>query len=1204
MSSDLQKANKLFREGKYHEAARVYALIKEDDGALPRCYEFNLAKCIQLIEITKGLDKTTPKVEKIKAKNKKRISSRKVKNRCDLNSFDNGILTGWAIDYDSVDKPVKISIYINSQFDGSIVCNSYRKDLELSGVGDGLGRYAFNYRIKSDYENISTLEIACKLEDDRNFDSGKAFLKFDRHAIMKGYLASYCDNIRRIYEQNIFKDYRILMSNLVDAKNSLNQSAKISIIMPTYNRKEIILRAIDSILSQSYTNWELLICDDGSTDGTYQHVKQYTDDKRIRYLNLDHGGVSQARNSGLEASSGDYIAFLDSDNTWHTQFLNIMLSYINIGNLDAAYCQISIKGQKNIIKGYRGDIFSWQSCLKKNYIDMNCFIHKANSRALQDNIIVNARFDINLKRLVDWDYILRVTKDSKVSFCPLPLVSYYDGDDYERITKTVYTEGDVIQEYIKSIQSKHYHCIHTENLDQLIFIDIIDNLHQERARSENNKPALYYFPDYTSTNSYQDLFYESMRQKIDITASDIDSLISAEINNINKAFSSNTPKIFHIHWQNAFFNNKETDTTMRLKVNATIKKIELLKKVGFKIVWTVHNIKSHESRHELYEIELIKNITSLADHIIVHDLKTLELVKPWYTLPLTKVIVCPHAGYQNSINITNNVDTLNQLKQKYSLPKDAVVFAAIGQIRSYKKLENLVEVFLKISKEIANIFLFIAGKPVHCDTSFLEDAANDNPNILLELGFISNEQLSSYMKDIDCLILNYSNVLTSGSYHLAETVGCPVICPDQGLLSSHIRSCNAVFGFGIGDKALEQVIRDFINEFKLKHLELSKSMLAKSSEVSWKLAADKFSLNLQLSPTFEATNIKYSNICHSWFVNTHFQNHSKKSEILAVVVHYSNINDTLEIVSALENQAQRVDILVVCNSESPDDFLLLTSSLSNIPIVQKQTNGGYASGINLGLHISIKYNYEYFWILNPDLEMKTNTSERFLNTLTANKDMNIIGCTLTGYGEISSSIVKFCGGEISRSPETIGTKHMFDGSNINAIPVSPFQCDYLTGANIFGRVSVLDDLGFLPEELFLYFEETIWLERYVQRTGDKPWILPDLIIKNKKRSENSFLPTYYYFYYMIRNWLVFASFVCDAGDFSNKMPESLKHFISAWFNKIKSKRPDLLNEYINIASCAYEHGLLEKTGINTNIKYFSLSWSSRFGINKLIASLL
>ena len=87
---------------------------------------------------------------------------------------------------------------------------------------------------------------------------------------------------------------------------------KFSIIVPTFNREEYIIKCIDSVLDQTYDNFELIIVDDGSTDNTENLVKKYQD-KRIKYFKNENHGIGYSRNFGLNKAKGDYIFFLDSD---------------------------------------------------------------------------------------------------------------------------------------------------------------------------------------------------------------------------------------------------------------------------------------------------------------------------------------------------------------------------------------------------------------------------------------------------------------------------------------------------------------------------------------------------------------------------------------------------------------------------------------------------------------------------------------------------------------------------------------------------------------------------------------------------------------------------------------------------------------------------------------------------------------------------
>lgn len=105
----------------------------------------------------------------------------------------------------------------------------------------------------------------------------------------------------------------------------------ISVILPTYNRKNTIKRAIDSVLNQTYKNIELIIVDDASSDGTLEFVsRQYGEDERITYIiNEENLGPSGARNVGVANAKGSWIAFQDSDDEWHMDKLEKQVSLIH-----------------------------------------------------------------------------------------------------------------------------------------------------------------------------------------------------------------------------------------------------------------------------------------------------------------------------------------------------------------------------------------------------------------------------------------------------------------------------------------------------------------------------------------------------------------------------------------------------------------------------------------------------------------------------------------------------------------------------------------------------------------------------------------------------------------------------------------------------------------------------------------------------------
>ena len=126
-------------------------------------------------------------------------------------------------------------------------------------------------------------------------------------------------------------------------------AAKISIVIPTYNRAKSLPIAIDSVISQNNTNWELIIVDDGSIDDTKEIVKGYLIDPRIRYYYQGNEGVSSARNVGVDISNGLYVIFLDSDDYFYPNLLDC-LNAIDVTTFDIICWKIlKVQGAKKII---------------------------------------------------------------------------------------------------------------------------------------------------------------------------------------------------------------------------------------------------------------------------------------------------------------------------------------------------------------------------------------------------------------------------------------------------------------------------------------------------------------------------------------------------------------------------------------------------------------------------------------------------------------------------------------------------------------------------------------------------------------------------------------------------------------------------------------------------------------------------------------
>lgn len=199
-----------------------------------------------------------------------------------------------------------------------------------------------------------------------------------------------------------------------------------SVIIPTYNRGWILKEAIDSVLAQDYEDFELFVVDDGSADNTTGILASYGND--IRVLFQENKGVSAARNRGIAEASGQYIAFLDSDDLWLPRKLSTQVDFFN-QMPDAMICQTEEVWVRNGIrvnpkkrhKKPSGMIFepSLELCLVSPSAVMI-------RRSLFDRV---GEFDITLPACEDYDLWLRISCSFPVYLIDTPLIVKRGGHD-------------------------------------------------------------------------------------------------------------------------------------------------------------------------------------------------------------------------------------------------------------------------------------------------------------------------------------------------------------------------------------------------------------------------------------------------------------------------------------------------------------------------------------------------------------------------------------------------------------------------------------------------------------------------------------------------------------------------------------------------------------------------------------------------------
>ncbi len=200
-------------------------------------------------------------------------------------------------------------------------------------------------------------------------------------------------------------------------------SLLVSIIMPVYNGQKFISKSIESVLAQSYENWELIIINDGSTDMTEEVVIKFKNlTNKIKYFYKANEGQVKATNFGILKSNGEYISFLDSDDLWETDKLKKQVNFIsqnkNIDFLYSKYNSIDENGNVLITNISHDSINHYMNLLKC------CFIGRLTVIVKKSILIELNLFDESLHSTDDWDMWIRISKKFKLSFLDEVIASY------------------------------------------------------------------------------------------------------------------------------------------------------------------------------------------------------------------------------------------------------------------------------------------------------------------------------------------------------------------------------------------------------------------------------------------------------------------------------------------------------------------------------------------------------------------------------------------------------------------------------------------------------------------------------------------------------------------------------------------------------------------------------------------------------------
>lgn len=269
----------------------------------------------------------------------------------------------------------------------------------------------------------------------------------------------------------------------------------ISIIVPVYNAERYINKCIDSILSQTYTNWELLLINDGSTDKSLKICQEYlSKDSRIKVFDKINGGVSSARNLGIENSNGVWITFIDSDDWVENNYLHNFIQEYDISLQGYYRDSIKVKYPESIIMQNPGAVYL-----------SNAYMYGPVCKLFKTDLIKenNIKFDLELSYGEDILFLMQYIIYCKTMYVSDKCGYHYTNDNVNSLTKRKKTYEEVYNQYTKHMKyfekimngsSHSKYVMHKQTLGMLIHFAHDYGIRYKDIR--NNEFMNYYYHNF------------------------------------------------------------------------------------------------------------------------------------------------------------------------------------------------------------------------------------------------------------------------------------------------------------------------------------------------------------------------------------------------------------------------------------------------------------------------------------------------------------------------------------------------------------------------------------------------------------------------------------------------------------------------------------------------------------------------------------
>lgn len=556
---------------------------------------------------------------------------------------------------------------------------------------------------------------------------------------------------------------------------------KVSVYIPAYNCAKYIERAIDSVLGQDFQDLEVCVAIDGSPDATEEVLRRrYGEEGRVRFANDANGGIGHASNRAIHMSRGLYIGQLDSDDSLKPGAVRRLAEYLD-ENATVACCYGSCERVDAEGRHLQAE-YSWPEFSREKMMVTSIVHHfRMFRRAAWER---TSKFRSDIANAVDYDIFLKLSETGRMH--------HVDEILYERRW-----HGENTSSVNEGFQTTNTYRVQRQalrrlNLERVWDAHVPDPDRPRRVtyRRDPSIPRVFFWPDYAHSNPYQQLLYQQITDSHEVVAAPIEVAARVLLEKPGTA-----PVIFHLHWTNFLFRTAADAIEAKARAAEFLQRLETFRSANGRIIWTIHNRISHDTRFPEIESHLIRRVIGMCDILHFHSAASVAEMEQDFAVPRHKVRIAPHGSYLGVY--PDHIDRAAARAQLDIAETDEVIVHT-GQVRPYKGIETLIAAFRALLPERPNLRLLIAGSQQQDILATLQPplSAREKGRIMNVNRFLDEYEFQLFYRAADIAVFPYQSILTSGSLLLALSFGVPAVVPAVGMTRE-------VLGDGKGGRVYE-----------------------------------------------------------------------------------------------------------------------------------------------------------------------------------------------------------------------------------------------------------------------------------------------------------------------------------------------------------------------------------------------------------------